>query len=311
MRMIATSGSDAVSSIGEAELIRRIQGWLGDASPPPPFGIGDDCAVLEPRGGGVLVKVDPIVFGRHFDEDVPARAVGAKLLKRNLSDIAAMGGRPRAAVVALFLPPRLSLRWLRGFHAGLRAAARRHRTLIVGGGVAELRGPFAASLSLIGDAAEGRTLTRAGARRGDRIYVTGTLGGSLESRHHYLFEPRLREGAWLARQDDVRAAIDLSDGLAKDLPAITPAGCDAEIAPELVPRRRGIPLARALGDGEDYELLFAVDRRTAPAEFEARWRRALPRTRLTALGRFVASGRAARGSIDFRLFRGYEHFRGR
>jgi thiamine-monophosphate kinase len=131
---------------------------------------------------------------------VPARAVGAKLLKRNLSDLAAMGGRPTAAVLALTLDARVSTAWLEGFYRGLAACARRHGVPIVGGDVAQADGTSPASLTLLGTATGPRVLTRTGARPGDWIYVTGELGGSLRLRTSFSFTPRLAEGAWLARR---------------------------------------------------------------------------------------------------------------
>src|ERR1700722_1817622 len=137
----------SVAALGEERLIAAIRRWLGPASPPTPFGIGDDCAVLPAARGRQLLTIDPVIYGRHFDGSVPPAAVGAKLLKRNLSDIAAMGGRPVAAVVALTLDPRVSLAWLEKFYRGLAAAARRHGVAIVGGDVAEAEGVLAASLA--------------------------------------------------------------------------------------------------------------------------------------------------------------------
>ena len=110
MHPFAKSTRDSVSALGEERLIALIRRWLGSASPRAPFGIGDDCAVLPAARGRQLLTVDPVVYPRHFDAAVPARAVGAKLLKRNLSDLAAMGGRPTAAVLALTLDARVSLR---------------------------------------------------------------------------------------------------------------------------------------------------------------------------------------------------------
>ena len=98
---------DSVSALGEAKLIAAIRRWLGDVSPRAPFGIGDDCAVLPASRGRQLITVDPVIYGRHFDDTVPPRAVGEKLLKRNLSDIAAMGGRPVAAVLGITLDGRV------------------------------------------------------------------------------------------------------------------------------------------------------------------------------------------------------------
>ena len=104
-----------LASLGESRLIDAIQDWLGAANPPPPHGIGDDCAVLPRRRARQLVTVDPVIAGRHFDASIPPAAVAAKLLKRNLSDIAAMGGFPHSAVIALPAPPENTVAWLRGF----------------------------------------------------------------------------------------------------------------------------------------------------------------------------------------------------
>ena len=114
-----------VAALGETALLVRLRRWLGDTSPPAPFGLGDDCAVLPPARGPQLVTTDPVIYGRHFDDRLSPRAAGAKLLKRNLSDIAAMGGRPQWAVVALALAPDTRVDWVRGFYLGLAATARR------------------------------------------------------------------------------------------------------------------------------------------------------------------------------------------
>ena len=189
MPVFTRSSSGSVAALGEVKLIAAIRRWLGSVSPVTPFGMGDDCDVLPAVSGRQLITVDPVIFGRHFDHSVPPRAVGAKLLKRNLSDLAAMGGTPTAAVLALTLDPQTSLRWLEEFYRGLAACARRHAVTVVGGDVAQCDGTVAASLNLLGKAAGPRILTRVGARIGDRICVTGSLGGSLRSGHHYRFVP--------------------------------------------------------------------------------------------------------------------------
>jgi thiamine-monophosphate kinase len=300
--------SRSVAALGEEKLIAAIRRWLGAASPPAPFGIGDDCAVLPPLRGRPLVTVDPVIYGRHFDGGDDARAVGAKLLKRNLSDIAAMGGTPVAAVVALTLDPGVRQRWLENFHRGLAACARRYRVRLVGGDVAQAPGVLAASLTLLGVAGP-RPLTRAGARAGDAIYVTGALGGSVRCGHHLAFTPRLAEGAWLARRLEVRAMMDVSDGLAKDLRALTPPGARAALTAAALPRRRGASLAAALGEGEDYELVFAVRARADRIAFERAWRRAFPRVALHRIGQFVRAGKLPAGAIRLTDFHGYEHLR--
>jgi len=308
---------DSVASLGEEKLIAAIRRWLGPASPQAPHGIGDDCAVLPPSPRQQAITVDPVIYGRHFDDQVPPRDVGAKLLKRNLSDLAAMGAHPTAAVIALTLDPRVSLSWLEKFYRGLAASAREYRVPIVGGDVAQANGILSASLTLLGQAAGERMLLRTGAKIGDWIYVTGKLGGSIAG-HHFKFEPRLAAGAWLASRPEVRAMIDLSDGMAKDLPAITPENAEPSINPNDVPVSRDAlrlakkssrtALSHALSDGEDYELLFAVGKATDRTAFERAWPRRF-KTSLTCLGRFVKKGERPTGTIDLSDYHGYEHLR--
>ncbi len=309
MSPFAKRTADSVAALGEEKLIAAIRRWLGTASPRAPFGIGDDCAVLPPSHGRQLITVDPVIFGRHFDASIPPRAVGAKLLKRNLSDLAAMGGRPTAAVLALTLDPRTSLAWLEHFYRGLAACARRYRVPIVGGDIAQADGVFAASLTLLGTATGPRVVTRTGARVGDSIYVTGILGGSLRSGHHHAFTPRLAEGAWLARHPPVRAMLDVSDGLAKDLHALTPRGAAPALDAASLPLRRDADLRAALTDGEDYELVFALSARADATAFARAWARAFPRTRLTRIGHFAKAGSLPASALRLEEFSGYEHLR--
>ena len=309
MNPFTQSPSASVSAWGEEKLIRSIQQWLGAASPKAPFGIGDDCAVLPPSRGPQLITVDPVIYGRHFDDSISARAVGEKLLKRNLSDLAAMGGRPTAAVLALTLDSRTSRKWLEQFYRGLATCARRFQVPVVGGDVAQADGVVAASLTLLGVAAGRRVVTRTGARVGDWIYVTGVLGGSLASGHHFRFTPRLAEGTWLARHADVRAMMDVSDGIAKDVHALTPAQAQAAIDPARVPLRPGCDLRAALSDGEDYELLFVLRGAADRRQFAERWHRAFPRVRLSCIGQFVSPGKLSADAVRLKDYHGYEHLR--
>jgi thiamine-monophosphate kinase len=317
MTPFTSSRAASVAAQGERRLIAGIRRWLGRASPASPFGIGDDCAVIPPTRHRQLVTTDPVIWGQHFDATVSARAVGAKLLKRNLSDIAAMGGRPVAAVVSLALAPQTSIRWLEQFYRGLAACALRHDVRIVGGDITQ--GPagfFGAFLTLHGESAGARVVTRGGARAGDSIYVTGSLGGSLLG-HHHSFTPRLAEGAWLAGRPEVRAMMDVSDGLAKDLDSLTPDGLAPALDATAVPvsaaaRRRArttgkTPLAHALGDGEDYELLIVV--RAGAGKFERNWRKRFPSLKLSRLGRFVRKNQLPAGALRLSDYHGYEHLR--
>jgi len=307
--------ADSVTALGELRLLAAIRRWLGNATPPSPAGIGDDCAILPPSRHPQVVTVDPVVYGEHFDDSIPPRAVAAKLLKRNLSDLAAMGARPRAAVIALALAPSVSTRWLEQFYRGLAATARAYHAPIVGGDITRQPSGFTASLTLIGEATGPRALTRKGATLNDAIYVTGTLGGSILG-HHHRFTPRLAEGAWLAARPEVRSLIDLSDGLAKDLHALTPDNATPSLLASAIPistaartlaRRDGLPaLTHALSDGEDFELLFTVSSRADQNKFETAWRKKF-RTRLTRIGRFTRT--LATDALPLAAFHGYEHLR--
>jgi len=315
MNPFTTDRRKSVASQGELRLIEAIRRWLGDASPAAPFGIGDDCAVIPPAKFHQLVTTDPVIYGQHFDDSVPARAVGAKLLKRNLSDIAAMGGRPVAAVISLALAPETSVAWLRGFYLGLADCARKYRVKIVGGDVTQ--GPkhfFGAFLTLHGES-HGRVVTRRGARLGDAILVTGKLGGS-RAGHHFNFTPRLAEGEWLASRPEIVAMMDVSDGVAKDVQALTPSGLVASVAPDALPvsaaaraaaRRSGRPAwEHALTDGEDYELLLVLSARMPVADFLRSWPRRF-RTPLHHVGTFRRQ--LAPNDVNWRRLHGYEHLR--
>ncbi|MDP1580797.1 MAG: thiamine-phosphate kinase [Candidatus Didemnitutus sp.] len=311
--------AEAAAALGEKRLIVEIKRWLGKTSPPAPFGIGDDCAVVPSSGRAMLITTDPVIYGLHFDDSVPARAVGAKLLKRNLSDIAAMGGRPVAAVVSLALAANTSVAWLHEFYLGLAATARKYKVSIVGGDITQSpTGFLGAFLTLHGEAAGKRIISRSGAMPGDRIYVTGTLGGSLLG-GHYRFTPRLVEGTWLAQRQEVCAMMDVSDGLAKDLHSLTPAGLTPAMRESAVPisaaarrcamQTKQTPLFHALGDGEDYELLIVVCYRADCTKFEQAWQRRFPRLRLTQLGTFVRRDQLPEGAIQLANFSGYEHLK--
>jgi thiamine-monophosphate kinase len=261
--------------------------------------------------------VDPVIYQRHFDDTVPPARVGEKLLKRNLSDLAAMGAKPTVAVVALMLDPTVRTAWLEQFYRGLGRCAQRYGVSIVGGDIAQANSSLAASLTLLGQVAGKRMVTRDGGRKGDWIYVTGTLGGSLLGKHYH-FEPRLKEGAWLAKQREVRAMMDLSDVLAKDHYALTPKGMQASLQPERLPisaaarrlaQRTGRSvLDHAVSDGEDFELLCVIDAKANRAALEQRWSRTF-KLSFRCIGQFVPACQPLPGAFDLHRFHGYEHLR--
>lgn len=317
MEPFSKNRTETLASLGELRLLDLIREWLGDAMPPFPAGMGDDCAVL-PVGAN-LITTDSVVRGRHFDDSVPPERVGAKLLKRNLSDIAAMGGRPREAVMAGLFPPNLRIHWLERFTRGLAACARAHGVHLVGGDLTQTEDFLGANLTLLGHAS--KPVLRRGARPEDTIWVTGELGGSLLG-HHVDFIPRLTEGIWLARHGAVRSMIDVTDGLAKDLPALLEEGQSVALDLDVVPVREaalrmaektGRPaLHHAFTDGEDYELCFVLDSVVDPEAFAQAFAAALPQTRLTCLGTVVPRGR--QGTLrdaegrSFEPGQGYGHF---
>ena len=250
--------SPTTGQTGETEILRLIQERLGGASPPAPEGIGDDCATWNPpTDETTLLTADPVIFGQHFDASHAPDLVGAKLLKRNLSDIAAMGGRPGPALLALAMGPDLHLEWLAEFIGGLAAACTTYDVPLAGGDISSAApGIFIATLTQTGLAR--RPITRQGAMPGSPILVTGTLGASLTGKHLH-FKPRLAEGQWLQNQEPVLSMTDISDGLAKDLPSLLPEGTQAHIdLADLPVDPAADTVQQALCDGEDYELLFTL-----------------------------------------------------
>jgi thiamine-monophosphate kinase len=268
-------------------------------------GPGDDCAVV--RGPGIrellLLKTDCVVEGIHYrSEDEPQR-VGWKALCRPLSDVAAMGGEPVHALVSVMSQLDRSVAYWRSFYKGLAKAAARFGVGIVGGETSRSTGA-AVSVTVVGRVEAGRLVTRSGGRPNDLLFVTGTLGGSLGGRH-LDFVPRLVEGRWLSAHGYAHAMIDLSDGLAADLPRLAAASkCSFEIDPAAVPRTRGCDSIRAISDGEDYELLLAVAPRLN-TRLHRGWKEMFPHVRLTEIGRLTEPG-----SSSTALPRGFDHFVG-
>ncbi|MFP4166321.1 MAG: thiamine-phosphate kinase [Opitutales bacterium] len=314
--------ADQLAQWGEIRLIETIREWLGPVSPAAPAGMGDDCAVISKcTAGQTIATTDTLTYGQHFDQHITARDAGAKLIKRNLSDIAAMGGRPSHALLALLCGGDLSVLWLKSFFQGIRETAETYGFSIAGGDVSGLpAGHFSSVLCMTGVA--NPPVLRAGARPGDLIYVTGALGGSLLGKH-FRFEPRLSEGEWIARSGCCHALIDLTDGLAKDLPALLPQGSSVALDLEKIPLSEAAraradqtsrpPMEHAFCDGEDYELLFAADAQTSGPAFEATWKEKFPSVPLTCIGtiREGATGGALVDAATNRALpwtKGFEHF---
>ena len=304
---------------GEWALLDWIRKGWKDPGGRIPLGPGDDCAILASGASKYLVTTDMLCEGTHFvlAEHGP-RAVARKAIAVNLSDIAAMGGEPVAAFVCVAFPLKAGMKLGREIYSAMDRAARRYGCALAGGDVVSHDAGLVISVCMVGRPPP-RPVLRSGAKAGDLVFVTGTLGGSILGRHAR-FTPRLAEGRWLAEKVAPSAMIDLSDGLATDIGHIADdSGVAADIDAASVPVSAAAmrlaaadgrsPLSHALSDGEDFELAFALASRKAK-RLLALW----PfRTKLTQIGR-VRKGKDAwiinRDGKHERLERtGYEHLR--
>jgi thiamine-monophosphate kinase len=203
----------------------------------------------------------------------------------------------------LVLPTDLAVTYVEQLYGGLRRCAEKFNVSIVGGEMS--RGAqIVLSVSLTGSVAEKRCVPRGGAKPGDAIHVTGRLGGSLRGRH-LEFMPKVEEAQWLAKHLPLHAMMDLSDGLAKDLPRMALASKVGFVLDESsLPVNEGCTPAQAWADGEDYELLFALPAPLTKRQHR-RWQRAFPELPLTFIGRFVEAGQGRAPSFSGD---GWDHF---
>ncbi|MBN1866470.1 thiamine-phosphate kinase [Candidatus Sumerlaeota bacterium] len=330
------SRAETLRQIGEDGLVRRIRGWLDEtarrtgAPKTPPWarmkievGIGDDTAIVRSTRGAppLALTTDMLVEGIHFLPDHPPEALGAKAVASNLSDLAAVGAWPAWILVSLGAPPDTSAKWVEALYRGIRSAAEPFGCFCIGGDCVRAK---ALTLNIVAGghvSLDSKVPLRSRARPGQSLYVTGTLGDSaaglvlLRGRRRFrtpserrdaqrLIErhrrptPRVEAGIAIARYCPDAAMMDLSDGLASDLPRLAEAsGCGFEIEPASLPvsfpLQRLAPLGSrtaqdlALDGGEDYELLFAT--RQPPEKWLERVARAAPGRplRVTRIGRAV------------------------
>jgi thiamine-monophosphate kinase len=259
----------------EFALIRRYFEPLGRPRPEVRLGIGDDAALLAlPPGSELCITTDTLVAGRHFAADAAAADVGWKALAVNLSDLAAMGAAPLAYTLALTLPE-ADETWLQGLAAGLDELAAQHDLALIGGDTT--RGPLSLTLTAFGAVPAGRALRRQGAREGDLVCVTGTLGDAAlalqlgaqapPALRQRLHRPQPRLAAGQALRELASAGLDLSDGLAGDLAHLCRAsGVGASVRADLLPTSAAFaaaaPAARHLAlqvqGGDDYELCLTL-----------------------------------------------------
>lgn len=305
-----------VRDVGEFALIDQLGAIVGRRRAEVVVGIGDDAAALDLGGEAlVLLTVDSQVEGVHFvRERTPPRLLGRRLLAVNASDIAAMGGEPTHALVSLVLPPELEVGWLEELYQGLGEEGDRLGASVVGGNVARSGDGVVLDLALLGRVPRGELVTRAGARPGDLVLVTGTLGGAAAGlwlaehpeadvphrdallARHLAPAPRVREGRAIAASRHATAMIDLSDGLGSDvLHLCDRSGVGVRVYAARLPLAPGVaevagrsgrpPWELALYGGEDFELLFTAP---PPAADVLRERMAALGTAVTAVGEVLS-----------------------
>ncbi len=280
----------SLRELGEDALIARLlRGFPGGKDLL--VGPGDDCAVVDPgkgRGPLRLLKTDAIVEGVHFLPDTPPQKVGWKAVARVLSDFAAMGGTPEHLLITVAVDAERPVAWMDGLYRGIRKCLEMHGGVLAGGETSRLPGGALISVAGEGSVERKKLVLRSGGKPGDLILVTGKLGGSIAGKH-LDFTPRLLESAWLVGQLRPSAMMDLSDGLAKDLPRLAAASGCGFLLEGGIPATPGCTRGQALGDGEDYELLLTV----SPARWkkaEEAWKQAFPKLALTAIGKLTEPG---------------------
>lgn len=326
-----------VADIGERALIAHIKARVSMPSWVV-IGPGDDAAVIEPeRGTFDVLTTDAQVDGVHFDRRfVPADAIGHRALAVNLSDLAAMGAVPRAALLSLALPPSLDVHDFEALIDGVLRLAATHRVTLIGGNITQTPGPMTVDITAIGSVRRRRILTRSGAKPGDDVYVTGALGEAATGLQRlqaasawpadgcvgrYLRPlPRVRAGMLLGRNRAASSCMDVSDGLADCVRQVAEASgvgitLDATAIPvpaevrEAQQQRGRDSLETALAGGDDYELFFTV--RPAHRGRLRAVRQQLGELPLTRIG-VVTKGRELLlrdGDTTRQLPTGYEHFR--
>lgn len=274
-------------NLSEFQLIAKIQQQVIPHSPQVICGVGDDCAVVEKGGGfSILLTTDCVVEKIHFEPKFfTPFEVGKKAFAASLSDIAAMGGTPKYALITLGIPAATADKWIDELYTGFLQEAQSFNVSIVGGDISRSPHGFWASLTQIGDVESRHCKFRKGAKKGDLIYVTGPLGSSALGFHllkkgktnespyvraHKTPRARIGAGQFLGKETGVTSMIDLSDGLLQDLGHILDQShVGAELQFNRIPRERDFELLAheyklsssdlVLGGGEDYQLLFTVD----------------------------------------------------
>ncbi|MCL2330712.1 MAG: thiamine-phosphate kinase [Phycisphaerae bacterium] len=277
---------------GENELVEWLRNRFGSGASGVPVGIGDDMAIIDVDDNLLALTADMLMDGVHFDSrEHSYDLIGRKALACSLSDCAAMGCQPRAATISVALPNSMSLDDVKKLYEGIAGIAEEFSCAIVGGDTNSWTGPLVIDVAMAAEPMAIRgPIRRSDAQVGDIIYVSGSLGGSINGRH-LSFTPRIELASRLVHQPGLHAMMDISDGLSMDLHRLCLAShCAAEIdetalepiisdaARELAKVDGRTPLEHALNDGEDFELLIVGTEALLSERFV-----------LTAIGRIMPS----------------------
>ncbi|MFH1996140.1 MAG: thiamine-phosphate kinase [Candidatus Omnitrophota bacterium] len=299
-------------NLGEDAYIRRIA-RSGGSSRGVLRGIGDDAAVIRWTAGKLLLFAsDMLIENIHFTlQQASPYQVGRKALAVNISDIAAMGGVPKYALVSLGIDPERSTEFIRDLYRGMRSIAKKYHVAIVGGDTSASK-TMIVDVSIIGETEKGRYVTRNGARPGDIVLVSGSLGGPSDK--HLTFIPRVSESRWLVENFHITSMMDISDGLLLDLSRILSAsGVGAKIYASRIPvSGTSATFKKAVENGEDFELLFTMRPKEADQLFKK-----YPKSPITVP--FSIIGEITSRNAGFRMVdpdgksrkvlpRGYTHF---
>lgn len=286
----------SLSDLGEDSVIAKLTTHLQQRDNVI-VGPGDDCAVVKNHDHFTLLKTDTIAEGVHYLADADPFWVGWKAVARVVSDIAAMGGTPDAFVVALAMRETTEIDYLTKLYAGMNSCAEKYQFSIVGG---ETTTSSANIITISATGACSDYITRSGAGIGDHLYVTGNLGGSIAGKH-LTFTPRLTEAHWLKKYVQPSSMMDLSDGIAKDLPRLAKqSNTGYSVDFQTIPCNPNISIDSALKDGEDYELLFTTKKIISTSTMEL-WKQTFPELALTRIGQITPD-------ISTPLSGGYEHY---
>jgi thiamine-monophosphate kinase len=300
---------------GERELVEYFaaKGKLKTAKFP--IGIGDDMAEVKLSKSSVLITIDSLLDGVHFDtRKASLEQIGYKAMVCSLSDCAAMATIPLAAVVSVALPGKFGSQRLKKLHKGILAAAKKYACPLIGGDMTSWQGKLAVSVAMLSEPGKTKPIKRSTAKTGDMICVTGTLGGSIVKKH-LEFQPRIKEALAIA-EAGASAMIDISDGLSTDLNHICRLSSKgavieaAKIPVSMDAKKTPKPLSSALNNGEDFELLFTIPQK----KFECLKKQWRFKVRLSAIGK-IAKGSLVKikmpdGKVVELLPGGYDHLKG-